>query len=46
MVAVRIFVSYSSDLTKLNVRVAILVGVFTCKVLWSIRVEAILAWAA
>ena len=46
MVAVRVLVPYSSDLTELHVRVAILVGIFTSEVLRSIWVESILAGPA
>ena len=44
MIAVRVLVSYSSDLTKLHMGIAILVWIFTSEVCRRIRIESILTW--
>ena len=44
VIAVRVLVSYSSDLTKLHMRIAILVWIFTSEVCRRIRIESILTW--
>ena len=46
MVAVRVLVPDSSDLTELNMRISVLVWIFTSKVCRRTRVECVLAWSS